>query len=53
MGFVASKDTVDLGVVDFWSPCFTFFDGQLLPLIAQIQQLQNIIEDRMQREFRL
>ena len=36
-------------VVDFGMPILVGLDRQLLPLTTQIQQLQNVVEDRMQR----
>jgi hypothetical protein len=53
MNFKTSKGSIDPGIVDLRLPLFVLFDGQFFPLTAQVQQFQNIVEDRVQREFRL
>jgi hypothetical protein len=53
MGFIAPKGRINPGVVNFRLPIFVIFDGQFFPLTAEVQQLQNVVEDRVQRELRL
>jgi hypothetical protein len=38
-------------VMNFWTAVCTGGDRQLLPLTAQLQQPQEVIEDRMQTQF--
>lgn len=53
MNFITPKCSIDSGVVNFWLPLFVLFDGQLFPLTTEVQEFQNIVEDRVQRELGL
>jgi len=53
LGLKAPKSAIDAGVVDLWHPSLSSLDGQLFPLTSEVQQFQNIVEDSVQREFRL
>jgi len=37
--------------VDLRTSIIAFVDGQFLPLTPEIQQLQDVVEDRVQRQF--
>ena len=45
-------DAINPRVVNFRTPLAIFFDRQFLPLTTQIQQPQNVVEDRMQIQLR-
>jgi len=53
LGFKPPKGALDSAVVDLWSTRFIFFDGQFFPLTSEVQQFQNIVKERVQRELRL
>jgi hypothetical protein len=53
MGFIAPKGSIDPGVVNFRFPLYVRFDGQFFPLTAEVQELQNVVEGRVQGELRL
>jgi hypothetical protein len=40
----ASPDAVNTRVMSFWAPSASLVDWKLLPLAAQIQMLQNVVE---------
>ena len=46
--FEAPEGPIDPGVVDLRSSIFVLFNGQLLPLTAEVQQLEDVIKNRMQ-----
>ena len=47
-----SKCDINARVVNFWTALLIFFDWQFFPLAPQIKQSQNVVEDRMQGQFR-
>lgn len=51
LGLIAPKGSIDSGIVAFRLPIFVLLDRQFLSLTAKIQQFQNVVEDRVQREF--
>jgi hypothetical protein len=51
MVFVAPKGGIDPGVVNFLFPLHVLFDGQFFPLKAEVQELQNVVEGRVQGEL--
>jgi hypothetical protein len=53
LGFVAPKGGIDPGVMNFRLPRFGLLDRQFFPLTTEVQEFQNVVEDRVQREFRL
>jgi len=38
--------------MNFWVALLILFDRQLVPLAAHVKQLQNVIEDSVQRKLR-
>ena len=46
------KGAIDAGVVNLRTALAILFDGQLLPLAAQVEQTQNVVEDRVPVQFR-
>jgi len=47
-----SKGAINASVMNFWAALLIFFDRQFLPLTPQVKRLQNVVEDRMQGQFR-
>ena len=50
VGMPAPHSPVDTRVVVFWETFGTPFDRQHLPLTAHVQQLQDVVEDFVQRQ---
>jgi hypothetical protein len=51
IGLPLSKRAIDARVMNFRTTVSISFDRQFFPLAPQIEHLQNVIEDRMHREF--
>ncbi len=51
LSFIAPKGGIDPGGVDFRLLILVLLDGQFFPLTVEVQELQNIVEDRVQREL--
>src|ERR1700760_541631 len=51
-GLPASKGAINSRVVDLGAPFGVVCNRQLLPLTSQIQQFQDVVEYRMQRQLR-
>jgi hypothetical protein len=47
-----SKGAINARVMNFWAAFLIFFDRQFLPLTPQVKRLQNVVEERMQSQFR-
>ncbi|MEM9907129.1 MAG: hypothetical protein AAF921_19105 [Cyanobacteria bacterium P01_D01_bin.44] len=43
----------DFAQTNFWAWNLILFDWQFFPLTTEVQELQNVVEDRMQGELRL
>src|SRR3954453_22630771 len=52
IGFPSSPSTIDARVVDLGTTFAILVDRQLLPLTAQIEQVQNVVEDLEQTQLR-
>src|SRR3954464_11547260 len=52
IGFPSSPSTIDARVVDHGTTFAILVDRQLLPLTAQIEQVQNVVEDLEQTQLR-
>ena len=46
------KGAIDAGVVNLRTALAILFDGQILPLAAQVERAQNVVEDRVPVQFR-
>jgi hypothetical protein len=47
-----SKCAINARVMNFWAAFLIFLDRQLFPLTPKVKRLQNVVEDRMQGQFR-
>ena len=52
MRFPIPEHAINPGMVNLRMPLLVLLNRQLLPLAAQIQKPQNIVEDRVQRQLR-
>src|SRR4051794_10162666 len=50
-GRPSPPSAIDAGVMDLRTTCIILIDWQLLPLTAQIELLQNVVEDLEQTQF--
>ena len=51
LSLIAPKSGIDTSVVDFRLPRFVLLDRQFFPLTAEVQEFQDVVEDRVQREL--